>query len=136
MRNTEREAGNATVRALGLMVALVLIAGMLLSALQVLNVRERAQAGIDLAALAGASAVIESVGASAQGDPCERASSVASANGLVLQDCVVQGLDVVASASARVPALGLTFDVHARAGPWPGTVADGLVGAVASEKPQ
>ncbi|WP_072343369.1 Rv3654c family TadE-like protein [Actinomyces urinae] len=114
-RSAHSEAGNATVRAIAVATALVMIAAVAALALGVLAAKTRAQAALDLATLAGASALIDSVGATYGTDPCAVVSQVCASNGIALTSCVADGLDVVTAARVRVS----SYDVHvrSRAGP-------------------
>ena len=113
--HTHSEAGNATVRAIAVAIALVMIAAMATLALGVLAAKTRAQVALDLATLAGASALINSIGATYGADPCAVVSEVCASNGIALTSCVADGLDVVTAARVRVS----SYDVHvrSRAGP-------------------
>lgn len=114
-RRAHSEAGNATVRAIAVAIALVMIAATAALALGVLAAKTRAQAALDLATLAGASALINSIGATYGADPCAVVSEVCASNGIALTSCVADGLDVVTAARVRVS----SYDVHvrSRAGP-------------------
>lgn len=114
-RRAHSEAGNATVRAIAVAIALVMIAATAALALGVLAAKTRAQAALDLATLAGASALINSIGATYGADPCVVVSEVSASNSIVLTSCTVVNLDVITAASVRVS----SYDVHvrSRAGP-------------------
>lgn len=81
------EQGSGTVVALGVIAALLLLAGLvhLLSASAV--AAAQSARGADLAALAGADAARGLVAE----DPCSLAGEVAAANGVVLESCAVGG---------------------------------------------
>ncbi|MDO5034849.1 MAG: flp pilus-assembly TadE/G-like family protein [Actinomycetaceae bacterium] len=111
------EAGNATVRALAVIVALTMVASLSISAVRVLGERERMQAALDMAVLAGASEMISAIGSAASPQPCAAAAKVAGMNGIELATCEVRGFDVVASATAKAPVFSLKIEVRARAGP-------------------
>lgn len=113
--HTHSEAGNATVRAIAVAIALVMIAATAALALGILAAKTRAQAALDLATLAGASALMDSVGATYGADPCAVVSEVCASNSIVLTSCTVARLDVITAASVRVS----SYDVHvrSRAGP-------------------
>lgn len=114
-RRGRSEAGNATVRAIAIVIALVMIAATAAFAMGVLAAKTRAQAALDLATLAGASALIDSVGATYGTDPCAVASEVCARNGITLTSCTAAGLDVITTASMRVA----SHEMHlrSRAGP-------------------
>lgn len=95
---------------------LLLLLGAALSVVGAMVAAHRqAQAAADLAALAGASAVVG-------GDPCGDAAAVAEANGGSVASCAVDGYDVVVEVVVPGPRwLGATGDLtgRARAGPAP-----------------
>lgn len=117
-----REAGAATVFGLALIAVLVLVAAGGGVAAAVLAGHRRAEAGADLAAVAGATAV------QAGQDGCAAAARIAAANGADLDGCTVDGVDVVVSVRVTMAALqrlvggaGLpTLPGRARGGPDPG----------------
>jgi len=75
----------------------------------------RAQAAADLAALAGAQAIQQA------GDACTAAADIAAANGADLEECQVQGEDVVVTARVTGPRwLGARGDLSAQARAGPG----------------
>ena len=78
------ERGSASVLALGVVLGLVavLLSGLLLVA--VLVAGQRARSAADLAALAGAGAVVDGAG---QDGACHEAAAVATANGVRLTEC-------------------------------------------------
>lgn len=105
------EDGAATVLAVAIIAALLCVtaAGAWLGCVVV--ARHRAQAGADLAALAGAAQVPQ--GASAA---CARAAAVARAMGVATAGCRVDGLDVIVEVQVPVAHAG-TARASARAGP-------------------
>jgi len=76
--------------------------------------RQRAETAADLAALAGAAAVLRGPDL-----VCAAAIRVAVVNGAVIDSCVVRGTDVLVSVVARVQAgpVSGTVSARARAGP-------------------
>jgi secretion/DNA translocation related TadE-like protein len=75
-----------------------------------------AQSGADLSALAGARAL------SLGGDPCAEAARIATADGVRLMDCRVEGAAVTVTVLASGPHwLGQVADLSARARAGPGT---------------
>lgn len=86
------ERGAATVLAVALLGLLVLV-GCALSVMAAIFAAHRtAQSAADLAALAGAGAIVQP--GAALGDPCSVAAQTAGANGAHLTGCVVEGRDV------------------------------------------
>lgn len=87
---SERDRGSATVVAAIFLAALVAVAVVVLQLAGAVIARHRAGSAADLAALAGAGAVLT--------DPrsvCARAGLVAAANGARMSSCGVQGWDVL-----------------------------------------
>lgn len=74
--------------------------------------QRRAAAAADLAALAAAETLGPPAGG---GSACDRARSVAAANGAALEECVVVGREVLVRAVVDVHGLGRTWVVQARA---------------------
>lgn len=95
---TRDDRGSGTVLVAVWMAALVVLAGAALVLASVVHARVRLAAAVDLAALAGASAVV-----SAPGQECARAAAVARANGAALESCTVTGSEVRVEASSAVP---------------------------------
>jgi secretion/DNA translocation related TadE-like protein len=114
------EAGSATVLASFLLSAVVvaaIVAGWWAGAV---SVRHQAGTAADLAAVAGAQALVSGLA------PCASADRLARANGAEVVSCRVEGSDVrvVARASAQVRVLGRVWELTAR--------GDALAGPVAS----
>jgi secretion/DNA translocation related TadE-like protein len=97
------ERGTSTVLALLLASGLVLLSAVLAVAVTVVDVRHRAQAAADLAAVAAAQAWVRG------GAPCSVAAALAEANGGRLRRCVVDS-----------DAVGVAVEVRrdVAAGPW------------------
>lgn len=98
-------------------IAVLLSLGLLVTGLvQAQAATSRAQAGADLAALAGATALSSVV---APGDPCAVAGKVATANQVELTGCSIAGEDVTVQVEAQARVLGLPRVAvgSARAGP-------------------
>lgn len=76
--------------------------------------RHRAEAAADVAALAGAAAVLLDVGAA-----CSRAGEIAAANGARLTGCAIQEMDLTVTVAVPVSLgiLGGAASGRARAGP-------------------
>jgi secretion/DNA translocation related TadE-like protein len=111
----ERDRGAATVWVLaaGLVTVLVAMAATAVGAAIV--ARHRAQAGADLAALAGAAHAVEG-----EEVACARAAELVQANGGRMVACHLEGWDLTVSAEvvpASVAALAGTAHASARAGP-------------------
>ena len=113
-----RESGNATVRALAIIFISVVIALSFIALAKVFRVVETAQTGLDVAVLAGAQTLIDSYGASESMNVCGTVSDLASSNGLRIDWCGVQNLDVLSTSSVttKVGPFPITFTVRARAG--------------------
>lgn len=113
-RDARQEAGSAsllTVALIGVVLLLGLAAAFMTAAAAA---HRRAQAGADLAALAGAGAQQQAR------DPCAAAAEVAAANAARLTSCTPQGEDVLVTVQVEGPEfLGHTFEIlgRARAGP-------------------
>ncbi|MDT0200558.1 Rv3654c family TadE-like protein [Nocardioides sp. AE5] len=108
------ERGAATVLAVALVGVLVLLgmAGVFVTATGAAH--RQAQAAADLAALAAAATLQQG------GDPCEAATTIATANGAEVTDCVVAGSDVVVDVQVSGPEFlghGFVPTARARAGP-------------------
>ncbi len=117
------DSGLASVVAAALVAVLVVVAGAVLALGQVVVVRQRAATAADLAALAGASAVLRG---GVDAEVCDRAAAVARAGGARLEACEVAGADVVVEVSHPLPRLAGALvrwggadavRVRARAGP-------------------
>jgi secretion/DNA translocation related TadE-like protein len=83
----DRDRGAGTVLMLGVVAVVVVAAFVVLVATQLVSARARAQSAADLAAIAGASAVLTANG-------CARAELVAAENSGALTHCRTTGLDV------------------------------------------
>jgi secretion/DNA translocation related TadE-like protein len=89
-----RDRGAATVWSLAL-VNVLLLGGLVAAAVGALAVtRQRAATVADVAAVAGAQAVV---------DPCAEATAVVAANGMTMVSCESDGVDVVVDVSATAP---------------------------------
>lgn len=110
------ERGAATVVAVGLVGAIVLVASVFVPALGAFVMSQRAANAADAAALAAADASAGIV----TGVPCERAADLASRNGAMLASCTLDG--PVADVSVHADVLGFAVSARARAGPpgWEG----------------
>ncbi|GAA4350180.1 Rv3654c family TadE-like protein [Angustibacter luteus] len=108
------DGGSATVLVLATVLVAVVLALLVGGVAVAVLARHRAVVAADLAALAGAAA------ARSSGAPCERARSVAGANGAALQRCAVTGQVVQVRVAVRPPGpvgrLGLA-SASAAAGP-------------------
>ncbi len=112
-RSGDGERGGATLLAVALAGVLILFGAAFGVVAAMIVAHRTAQAAADLAALAGAAAVVEA-------DPCGRAAGVAASNGAALTSCAVAGLDVTVTVVVEGPRwLGQSadFDAQARAGP-------------------
>lgn len=113
-RNDHHERGAATVFAVSLVVVLLLLGMAAVFVTATAAAHRRAQAGADLAALAGAAALQSGT------DPCAEAATIAAENGVRLSACGVEGMDVLVTALLDGPEFaGHSFEVRgtARAGP-------------------
>lgn len=99
------DRGYATVVSLGIIVALVSLAGVAAAAAGMVVATHRARVAADLAAVAGAWAHVHG------GDGCDRARRTAELNGADLANCHTTGGDVTVEATLRGRA------ASARAGP-------------------
>lgn len=108
------QRGAATILVIALAGVLLMIgAGLGVVAAMVADHR-RAQSAADLAALAGAGAVLG-------GDPCAEAATIAGHNGATVTSCAVQGRDVVVEVMVEGSRwLWQTGDLVARARAGPG----------------
>ena len=105
--------GAGTVIGVGIAAALLCCVAVFAPVVSASVMRHRGATVADAAALAAASAAAGLV----MGDPCERAAQVASAGGVSLALCDVDGLVVTVAVS--VPILGAELSVYATAGPPP-----------------
>ncbi|MGN6252373.1 MAG: Rv3654c family TadE-like protein [Marmoricola sp.] len=118
-RRTPGEAGAATVFALALLALLVVVALACAVAVAALAGHRHAEAAADLAALAAAQALQRA------DDACGAAAQVATANGARLDDCALEGTDVVVEVHVLLPGVGRllgpgavpALPARARAGP-------------------
>ncbi|HET7069346.1 MAG TPA: Rv3654c family TadE-like protein [Nocardioides sp.] len=111
-----RERGAATLLVLAMAGVLVTLGAALAVVVAMVAAHRAAQSAADLAALAGANAVLEG----RQG--CAAAGETAAANGATLTGCLVSGADVAVEVRVAGPHwLGQTADLGARsrAGPAP-----------------
>jgi secretion/DNA translocation related TadE-like protein len=106
------DEGSATIWMLGISDAMLLIAGMVATAGNVLVARHRAENAADLGALAGATHAIE--GATTA---CAAAGAIVRANGGSVVDCGLEALDVIVTAQVEAPPPWGTVRASARAGP-------------------
>ena len=104
------DAGSATVLAVGIVAAMLVLLAGLVPVVVLLGAHERAAAAADAAALAGADTAL---GVTA-GIPCERAGEVARSDGARLLRCRQSGTDV--RVDVAVQALGLALPAAALAG--------------------
>ena len=90
------DRGSATVLVVAVMTVLLAVGVVLLAIADIAVASVRSRGAADLAAIAGAQAIV---------DPCSRAATVASANGAALVGCVLDGGDVVTTVEAPLPRL-------------------------------
>ncbi|WP_307816460.1 Rv3654c family TadE-like protein [Nocardioides limicola] len=108
------ERGAATAAAVGLIGVLVTVALAAAWVGAVMAAHRGAQSGADLAALAGATAMV------AGGDGCAEATRVAAVNQVTLVSCLADGMAVTVTVTVETPALAgreATLTATARAGP-------------------
>ena len=113
-RSGTGERGSVTLFALAVLGLLILVGAALGVVAAMLHAHRVAQSAADLAALAGAQALVQG------GDPCPAAQTVAVANGAHLDRCTVGGADVRLQVTVAGPRwLGQRHDLVAlaRAGP-------------------
>lgn len=109
MRRAER--GAATVLVVAMAGVLMFVMTGLAAASGLVTAQRRAQAAADLAALAGASSLV---------DACADAGEIAAANAAALEVCRVEGRDVTVEVSVpgpSVPWRDVRVSAEARAGP-------------------
>lgn len=112
VREGRDEAGAASVVALALAGALVVVAWGVGSVVATVVAHRAAQNAADLAALAAARDLARGE------DGCARAAEIAAANRARLVDCVVEGANVVVEVAAEVHwGIGHQVNARARAGP-------------------
>lgn len=109
----DRDRGAATVVACVGAVVLLVVTGLAVHVGAAVLARQRAEAGADLAALAGAAQLLRGAGFA-----CAAADEVARANGVVVTGCRTDGLDLLVEVAVDVGgALGGAAVGRARAGP-------------------
>jgi secretion/DNA translocation related TadE-like protein len=106
-----RQAGSASLLAVGIIGVLVIAVATLLPLYIGTSIRQSVIAAADAAALAAADVAVGIV----PGVPCEIAAKVASANDAVLTACVFDGLVVTVSTQREF--LGFALRADATAGP-------------------
>lgn len=112
-RPSDNESGAASVLTLALLGVLVLVGLASAGVVAVVTGHRTAQAGADLAALAGAGALQDG------GDACGTAAEVARRNRTTLEGCRVDDWEVVVEVAGEVPLLRgqVALRARARAGP-------------------
>ena len=111
-RGSDRDRGSATVWMAIALVAVLAVAALVIELGAAVIARHRAAGAADLAALAGAVAVL-----GGQGTACRRAGEIAARNGATLDRCDLVGMDVLVTVSAPVGLLDGRATARARAGP-------------------
>jgi secretion/DNA translocation related TadE-like protein len=106
-----RESGAATVLAVGLVAAMIVVLAALVPVVVLLGAHGRAASAADAAALAGADTALGVLA----GIPCDTAARTARVDGAATVRCRQQGLDVRVDVTVTV--LGLPVPGAARAGP-------------------
>ncbi|MGI8417942.1 MAG: Rv3654c family TadE-like protein [Nakamurella sp.] len=114
MPSHERDTGSATILAAVGVATLIVVLAVGLQVAGAVIARHRAESAADLAALAGAAKVL-----TGQQSACSTAGSIAAANGAMLQDCELIGLDlrVMVRVDAALGPIGGSAAGRARAGP-------------------
>jgi secretion/DNA translocation related TadE-like protein len=108
---SRRDEGFVTIAITGLALVLVAVAALVATLCAVAVARHRAAAAADLAALAAAGHAVEGLTRA-----CHAARNVATAQGAVLSECWLDGLDVVVQVSVTPPGrLGDLGQARARA---------------------
>ncbi|QIG44894.1 flp pilus-assembly TadE/G-like family protein [Nocardioides anomalus] len=110
----QRDRGSATLFALAVIGLLALVGGALGVVAAMVHAHRVAQSAADLAALAGAQALVRGA------DPCSAAATIATANGATLDTCATTAADVTVQVSVRGPhwlAQRHDLSAQARAGP-------------------
>jgi len=105
------DRGSGSVLAIGLIAAIAVLTAVLVPLYSALATRSSVGAAADAAALAAADVAV----GIAPGIPCDSARRVASAQGVALVSCAVDGLIVTVVASRRI--LGVDVSAAATAGP-------------------
>lgn len=115
-RGRLQERGSGTVLALAVVAVLLSLGLLAVGLVQAQSATAHAQAGADLAALAGATALSSVL---APADPCVVAGQVATANQVELTGCSITGEDVTVRTEAQARVLGVPRVAvgSARAGP-------------------
>lgn len=118
-RPAATQEGSGTVLVVCLLGLLLVLTGLIASAGVVRAHQVRLQAVADLAALAGADVSASAPWIEVGARPCERAGSIAEANGAEVGSCEVIGSDTRVHVSREVEVWGLHLQVGAgaRAGP-------------------
>lgn len=120
MAADEREAGSATLAAVGVLLALILVAGIGIATGKVHTLKVKTQAVADLAALSGAQVSPSGLVSGATEAACAISAEVAVANGLELVSCVgvVPDLLIQVEGTTVLPFVGdIRLLGRARAGP-------------------
>nr|WP_072740294.1 Rv3654c family TadE-like protein [Rhodococcus triatomae] len=113
--NVRPDSGSASVIGAFVIVVLLVITAALIHVGAAVGARHRAQSAADLAALAGAAALVSGVEAA-----CAAADSVAARNAATVDTCTVEDWDVTVQVSTRVAiSIPGSSEAHAvaRAGP-------------------
>jgi secretion/DNA translocation related TadE-like protein len=113
-RQQRHEHGSATLFAVAVIGLLALVGGALGVVAAMVHAHRVAQSAADLAALAGAQALVRGA------DACAVAATIASANGTTLDRCTVTAADVTVQVTAPGPhwlAQRHDLSAQARAGP-------------------
>lgn len=109
-KTKEQEAGSGTVYALAVILVVLIIGGLVVATAMMYAVKTKARAGIDMAALAAADAML-----SGRGDECARGQTIASRNQIALTKCVSDGNDVWLTGARTFEVLGQTVPITVRA---------------------
>ena len=108
------EEGSGTVNCLAMIVLCILLA-VLSGVGAARSASVRLQAVADVASLAGAEQAATAAWEDVGERPCASASSVARANGAVIQSCEVRGSDCLVEVSSSVRIVGVPAILRARA---------------------
>ena len=111
MKGLESSTGSASVLAVAIVAAMLLVVASVLPLYIGLSVRQSVIGAADSAALAAADVAVGLV----PGVPCEAAEQIVTVNGAVLTGCVADGLVITVSADRSF--LGLSLRAVATAGP-------------------
>ena len=109
------EEGSGTVNCLAMIVLCILLAVTLGGVGAARSASVRLQAVADVASLAGAEQAATAAWEDVGERPCASASSVARANGAVVQSCEVRGSDCLVEVSSSVRIVGVPAILRARA---------------------